>query len=178
MVDLNDVGDYVVLILVAAGCGAAGGLAAALVPTTSPGVNRPRWLTGPIVGAVAAVAILIVFPGTKDTTTVAAGKAVTTTTWSLLRVVPVALIAGWAGPKALATLQDRVLAATKTERLRATTSVAKTQVEQMATRAGASVQEHADDATARTLAPAVTSALAADVQRAKDAIDSAATGQG
>jgi hypothetical protein len=178
MVELKHVSDYVSLVLIAAGCGALGGLAAALVPTTSPGVNKPRWLTGPAVGAAAAVAILLVFPGTKDTLAVVAGEPVTTTTWSVLRVVPVALIAGWAGPKTLAVLQDRVLAAAKDQRLQATVSVAASQADRLAASGAASVREHADDeATADALAPKVKAALDSDVEAAKAAIQAAATGR-
>lgn len=132
MVALKTTGDYVVLILVAAGSGAIGGLAAALIPSASPGVNKPRCLTGPIVGAAAAVAILLVLPGTKESTTVEAGHAVVTTSWSLIRVVPVGLIAGWAGPKLLAVLQERLLAVGAEAKLGATVSVAKVQVETLA----------------------------------------------
>jgi hypothetical protein len=132
VVTLSTVGDYVVLILVAAGGGAIGGLAATAVPTASPGVNKPRFLTGPLVGAVAAVALLLIFPGTKEATTILNGHAVTTTTWSLIRVIPVSLIAGWAGPKALAILQDRLLAAAKDATLEATVNVAKVEAEKLA----------------------------------------------
>jgi hypothetical protein len=132
MVTLKTTSDYVILILVAACGGAIGGLAAALVPSMSPGVNKPRWLTGPIVGAVAAVVILLVLPGTKESTAVEAGHAVVTTSWSLIRVVPVALVAGWAGPKLLAVLQERLLAAGTEAKLGATVSVAMAQVENLA----------------------------------------------
>lgn len=132
MVTLKTVSDYVVLIGVAAGGGAVGGLAAALVPTTSPGVNNPRWLTGAIVGAVAAMAVLLVFPGAEKSTTTTNGQSVTTTTWSLLRVVPVALIAGWAGPKVLAVLQDRLLAAAKEAQVDATAAVARAEIDKLA----------------------------------------------
>jgi hypothetical protein len=133
MVTLHSVGDYVVLILAAAGGGAIGGLAAALVPTTSPGVNKPRVLTGPVVGAIAAMAVLLVFPGTKESTTAVNGQLVSTTTWSLLRLVPVALISGWAGPKVLAVLQDRLLAVTKEAQVNSTAAVAKAEIDKLAT---------------------------------------------
>jgi hypothetical protein len=48
VVELKDVGDYVVLLLVVAGGGALGGLGATLVPTATPGLKSPRWLTGAI----------------------------------------------------------------------------------------------------------------------------------
>ncbi len=174
VVALHSVGDYVVLFVVAAECGAIGGLAAALVPTTSPGVNSPRALTGPIVGATAAIAILIVFPGTKDAVTVAAGKSVTTTSWSLLRVVPVTLIAGWAGPKVLAVLQDRVLAAGKEAQLQATATVAKAQIEKIAGTAHAAVGEASGHSLGVTSAPTLRETLDPAVEDAKAAIDAVA----
>jgi hypothetical protein len=175
MVDLKDVGDYVVLVLIAAAAGGFGGLAATMVPTSSPGVNKPRLLTGPIVGATAAVAVLIVFPGTEETTKVVAGAAVSTTKWSVIKVVPISVIAGWAGPKVLGVLQDRLVAASKDAQLQATVSVAKEQVQQIADRAGTSVQEHAATTTAEELAPAVQSSLESEVSSAQAMIDAAAT---
>ena len=155
MVTLKSVSDYVVLIVVAAGGGAVGGMAAALVPTKSPGVSKPRGLTGAIVGAVAAIAVLLVFPGTKESMTTINGQLVTTTTWSLLRVVPVALIAGWAGPKVLAVLQDRLLAVTKEAQVEATAAVAKAEIDKLAS----------DDQTT-------------EAKTAKQAIDAVASTQG
>ena len=66
------------------------------------------------------------------------------------RVVPIALVSGWGGPKVLSVIQDRVLAAAKEERLQAAANVAKSQVENIANSARASVQE-ADSETARRL---------------------------
>lgn len=146
MVTLSTTGDYVVLILVAAGAGVIGGLAAALVPSASPGVSKPRWLTGPIVGAVAAVVVLLVLPGTKESTAIEGGHAVVTTSWSLIRVVPVALIAGWAGPKVLAVLQERLLAAATEAKLNATVSVAKAEIDNMATDAQVQAADSAKQA--------------------------------
>jgi hypothetical protein len=171
VVTLNTTGDYVVLLLVAAGVGAIGGFGAALVPTSSPGVNNPRWLTGAIVGAIAAVAVLLVLPGTKETTLTLQGHAVTSTSWSLLRVVPVSLVAGWAGPKVLASLQDRLAAAAKEAQLEATAKVAKTQVEQVASVAHAAASEHAPDAS---MGPAIEPPLQAAVTKAQAAIDDVA----
>lgn len=174
MIALKDVGDYAVLILVSASVGALGGFAAALVPTKAPGVNNPRWLTGSIVGAVAAVAILIVLPGTTTTTTVAAGKTITTTTWSLLRVIPVAIVAGWAGPQVLGAIQGRLLAATKDAQLNATAEVAKSQLDKVASSANVVVSEGITPAGAPSVAPVMRSALASAVEDGKNAIDAAA----
>jgi hypothetical protein len=144
MVALNTVDDYVILVLVAAAGGAIGGLAATLVPTTSPSLNKPRELTGPLVGAVAAMAVLLIFPGTKESTATMSGQLVVTTTWSVLRVVPVALIAGWAGPKVLTVLQERLLAATNEAKLQATLSVATIEAEKLA-----NADQHAELANAK-----------------------------
>jgi hypothetical protein len=174
VVALNGVSDYVVLILVSAGTGALGGFAAALVPTQSPGVNNPRWLTGAIVGAAAAVAILIVLPGTTTTTSVVLGKTTSTTTWSLVKVIPVAIIAGWAGPKVLGAVQDRLLAATKNAQLNATVTVAKSELVNIARTANTAVPQGITPAAAADAAPAMKSALEDAVQDGKTAIDAAA----
>jgi hypothetical protein len=174
VIALKNIGDYVVLILVSASVGALGGFAAALVPTKSPGVSNPRWLTGSIVGAVAAVAVLVVLPGTTTTTTVAAGKTTTTVMWSLLRAIPVAIVAGWAGPQLLGAIQDRLLAVTKDAQLHATAEVAKSQLDKVASSVNVAVSGGITPAGASKVAPPITSALATAVEDGKKAIDAAA----
>jgi hypothetical protein len=63
------------------------------------------------------------------------------------------LISGWAGPKVLAVLQDRLLAVTKKAQVNSTAAVAKAEIDKLATpnqAAEATSAKQAIDAVAST----------------------------
>ena len=180
MIQLTTDADYIVMILVAAGVGAIGGLGAELLLKRGddtgtleiPGrVKGTRFVdigfpASLILGAIAAVAILYFFPPVVETVTTASGKAPTSThQYDLVKLVALSLIVGSAGPAFLATAQSRVMSAINAQKAETAVQTGKNQVEQVAESAKAAVpgavQEaisahmpNADAATAKAVADA------------------------
>ena len=174
MIELDGTRDYVILLLVAAGLGAIGGLAYELtlggrgrieLPRTT---HRGRYLdlgvwANVILGAIAAPASLWIFPPEERTTVNAAGQTVTTTEWNIIKVVGLSLIIGSAASSFLTAMQARALALVKTQEAEQTRKVASQQLEAVKTAVEANVP--ADQ-------------VAAQVETAKVAVQSIASDPG
>lgn len=143
MVELNGFWDYLGLFGLAAVLGGVGGLAYELLQTrrgqttgwieVPHNVDRGRFqdwgvLGSVVIGAIAAVAALWVFPP-ESNAAVVAGKVVTTTKYDVVKVVGLSLIIGSAGSSFLAALQARALALVKAQEAKQTQQVAQTQLD-------------------------------------------------
>jgi hypothetical protein len=118
MIDLNDLKDYVGLMILAAIVGAVGGFVGELMISRRSGSgqleaphksDRGRFwdlgfFAGIIVGAAAAVAVMLLLPPAE--TVVKDG--VETTSYDLIRVVAQSLIVGSAGTSFMRALRDKV----------------------------------------------------------------------
>lgn len=140
--ELSEVADYVGLFLLAAGLGGVGGVAYELMLNRGGDTGRIELPRGAgkrffdlglaasvIIGAVAAVAALWVFPPTIKTMVDAAGKTITTTEYDLIKVVGLSLVIGSAGSSFLSALQARALAKVKEQEANVTKTVAKNQID-------------------------------------------------
>ena len=168
MIDLNGTTDYVLLFGLATLLGGVGGLAYELllsrrgqvgmieVPHKVQGgryVDLGVWASV-IIGAIAAVAALWIFPPDVKTVVDAAGKSSTTTEYDIVRVVALSLIIGSAGSSFLSALQARALALVKDQQAKQTAAVAQAQLDHVKEAASAG-------ATGADLASKVDSAKAA-----------------
>lgn len=141
MVELKETIDYLWLFLLAAGLGAIGGLAFELMQTrlgetgllefpSRRGAFRDLgFWASVLIGAIAAVASLWVFPPEVHTTVTQGGRSTTTTTeYDLIKVVGLSLIVGSAGSSFLSALQARALAKVKAQEAEITRRVANEQI--------------------------------------------------
>jgi hypothetical protein len=130
MLTLDTIGDYALMVVIAAVAGMAGGLAAELLLSRdgqTGAFELPRRKTGMLdlggfasllVGAVAGVAILLVLPASMTVVTTAAdGTTTSTPTFDLLRLIATTLVAGSAGSSVLTALQARVTSAINAARV-------------------------------------------------------------
>lgn len=165
MIELENTGDTVVMLLVAAGVGLIGGIGAAFIewrrgiaaPTevSQATAKHPIWSVAScvVLGGIAAVAVLYFFPPTEEV--VEGGKS--TTSYDLTELVALALIVGSAGAAFLQALQTRALALASAERTKAT--------EATATEALNGVADQAAKATEAGIAAASTQ-IKAELQKA------------
>lgn len=140
MVELRETVDYVWLFVLAGGLGAVGGLAFELMQTrlgetgmleipSRRGTYRDVGFWASIlIGAIAAVASLWVFPPEVNTTVTEGGRSTTTTEYDLIKVVGLSLIVGSAGSSFLSALQARALAKVKAQEAEITRRVANEQI--------------------------------------------------
>jgi hypothetical protein len=169
MVALSHTINYVVMFLVAAGVGMLGGLAAELLLKRAESTGTLEWphsIAGTklfalgfpgslFVGAISAVAILYFFPPVTETVK----SAETIREYNLLKLVPLALIVGSAGPAFLATAQSRLMSALNAQKVDALSETAKNQLVQINESAKAAVPgavrqavaEQFPDATAKVV---------------------------
>jgi hypothetical protein len=143
MIELSGFWDYLGLFGLAAVLGALGGLAYELmqarrgqtgqieVPRAVPGGRYRDWglWANMIIGAIAAVAALWVFPPEIRTSVDAAARTVTTTEYDVIKVVGLSLIIGSAGSSFLSAMQARALALVKDQEAKQTRKVAEEQIE-------------------------------------------------
>jgi hypothetical protein len=140
VIELDGTRDYVILFCVAAALGAIGGVAYELTLGGRGRVELPRLMqrgryydlgvwANVILGAIAAPAALWIFPPEEKTTVSAAGEAVTTTEWNIVKVVGLSLIIGSAASSFLTAMQARALALVKTQEAQQTTKVATQQLQ-------------------------------------------------
>jgi hypothetical protein len=114
MIDLPAPWNWIVMLLVAASLGALGGLAYELLHRGRKTDEHLGWITSPVVGAAAALAILYFFPPQIPTVTVAEdGTTTTTYVYDVVKLVALSLIAGSAGGTLLIAMQARVVAQVK-----------------------------------------------------------------
>lgn len=127
MRDLVSTRDYLELFWLAAGFGALGGLASELLQQaggSSGGLRLLRWDRGTgvlstgvfgsvLVGAVAALTVLVFLPYTK-----VVEDGVSSLRYELIRLLSVSIGAGVGGSAILGASQARALAAVQTERVR------------------------------------------------------------
>jgi len=147
MVELTGTWDYIGLFALATVLGAVGGLAFELLQAHR---GQTGWIELPhpirdshykdwgvvaniVIGAIAAVAALWVFPPAVKTSVDAAGKAVTTTLYDVVKVVGLSLIVGSAGSSFLSALQARALAVVKDQQAKTTQQVATDQLDALKT---------------------------------------------
>jgi uncharacterized protein (DUF1501 family) len=140
VIELDGTRDYVILLLVASALGAIGGFAYELTLGGKGRIELPRkthrgrysdlgvW-ANVLLGAIAAPAALWVFPPEERTSVNAAGEAVTTTEWNIIKVVGLSLIIGSAASSFLTAMQARALALVKTQEAEQTRKVANQQLE-------------------------------------------------
>jgi hypothetical protein len=142
MVELNGVWDYLGLFGLAAFLGALGGLAFELmqarrgqtglveVPHSVQSGRYRDWgvWANVLIGAIAAVAALWIFPPVTKTM-VNAGKTITTTEYDVIKVVGLSLVIGSAGSSFLSALQARALALVKDQEAKQTREVATKQLD-------------------------------------------------
>ncbi len=201
MITLTHTIDYVIMLLVAAGVGAIGGLGAELLIKRSEvtgTIEIPHSLRGTqlialglpasmIVGGIAAVAVLYFFSPVSETViSSASGIATVTHTYDLVKLVPLALIVGSAGPAFLASAQSRLASALNAQKVESIAGAAKNQISQVEESAKAAVPgairkalaeelPGTDAATLQRVADTATGALADElapqVQVAQDQID-------
>jgi hypothetical protein len=154
MLTLGGWQDYLRMFLWAAALGAVGGLAYELLQSRRRQTGmfeRPRtvgkgraisyWDFGGfaslLIGAVAAVAALWVFPPEVVVKVGADGASETTRQWDVVKLVGLSLVIGSAGATFLGSLQARALALVKTEEAAKTKAVADSQLSSIADAANA-----------------------------------------
>ncbi|MFB2556772.1 hypothetical protein [Herbiconiux liangxiaofengii] len=167
MIHLTDNGGtYALLLGLAAMFGAFGGLVYELLLTVNRrtgSIELPTALgkrhidlgvfASVIVGAVAAVAALWVFPPDMKITVDAAGKSITSTTYDVIKLAGLSLIVGSAGGTFLAALQSRALLLVTTQKAKTTSAVASEGLQRVRSQAeagatNASIVESIDVAVA------------------------------
>lgn len=144
MLTLETIGDYLLMVLTAAGSGLIGGLAAELLlsrdgetgrfelPGRRSGLLDLGGFASLIVGAVAGVAILLVLPaGTTVVRTDADGGVTSAASYDLLRLVATTMVAGSAGGSVLTALQARVTAAVNATRVEFVRSTGEEEVDRV-----------------------------------------------
>lgn len=143
MIELGGFWDYLGLFALAAVLGGIGGLAYELMQARrgqTGQVELPHPVRGGryrdwglwanvIIGAIAALAALWVFPPEVRTTVDAAGKAATTTEYDIIKLVGLSLIIGSAGSSFLSAMQARALALVKDQEAKQTRKVAEEQID-------------------------------------------------
>lgn len=184
MIDLTHTIDYVVMLAVAAGIGAIGGLGAELLlkradntgtlqlPSRLKGTNLLElgFPSSLIIGAIAAVAILYFFPPVSQTVTAGTNGAAAKTThqYDLVKLIALSLIVGSAGPAFLSTAQSRLMSALNAQKVGTAVETGRNQVTQVAESANAAVpgvvqgavSQHIPDATPEQLKAVAHSAAA------------------
>jgi hypothetical protein len=172
MIVLNGWQDYTRMFALATILGVVGGLAYELMQTRRRQTGMfelPRRVGGKgrigyfdfggfasmIVGAVAAVAAIWVFPPEVMVETAADGATTTTRHWDIVKLVGLSLIVGSAGASFLGALQARALAQVKTQEAAATQRVAKAQIDTIE----AEVKGGADTGAVTSLAKAARKAI-------------------
>jgi hypothetical protein len=141
VIELNGFWDYLWLFTIAAVLGGVGGLAFELMQSHR---GQTGWIEKPhksgrfrdwgvfaniVIGAIAAVAALWVFPPEVKTVVSAAGKTVSTTEYDSIKLVGLSLIIGSAGSSFLAAMQARALALVKDQEAKQTRQVAEAQID-------------------------------------------------
>jgi len=114
MIALETTWQYIVMLLVAGGVGAVGGVGAALIEgKTKLAANPPEkgnWLLDSVacvvLGGIAAIAVLYFFLPTKEIVPAGGGKP--EQFYELIKLVPLSLIVGSAGTVFLQNFQQRV----------------------------------------------------------------------
>lgn len=113
MIPLDNTGDTVIMLLVAAGVGLLGGVAAGLLEIRrDPKKAKKCWgmiLSSIFLGGVAAVAILYFFPPEEVTAKAVEGTTEVVREYNLTKLVALALIVGSAGASFLLILQKRTI---------------------------------------------------------------------
>lgn len=141
--------DIITLFVIAAVGGALGGLVSDLLLVRSQQsgtIEFPRHLRGAfydlgtlgslLIGAVAAMVAVYIFPPETVTTLAADGTSTSVTRYELFKLIPLALLIGSVGSAFLAAAQTRVLAAAKQQQLEDTKRVADQQLTALASEAG------------------------------------------
>lgn len=154
MIELSRVSDYVTLITLAAVAGMIGGLVADLLlvrEKRSGLIDLPQRVPGGmfdlgtiaslIIGAVAAVAAMYLFPPETVTVEAADGSSTTVMRYEIVKLLALSLIVGSAGSAFLAAAQARVLAAAKEQQVEDVKNVADAELEGLAAAVGGPTRE-------------------------------------
>jgi hypothetical protein len=181
--------DYIIMLLVAAGLGAIGGLGAELLLKRGDNtgtIQLPSRLRGTdlvelgfpasvIIGAIAALAILYFFPPVSQTVTpgINGGAAKTTNQYDLVKLVALSLIVGSAGPAFLSTAQSRLMSALNAQKAGTAVDTGKNQVRQVAASATAAVPGAVQAAVAEAIPGATSEQLNAIADNAAQSLKSA-----
>jgi hypothetical protein len=178
VIDLSHTSDYVYMFLITAGLGAIGGLGAELLLKRADNtgtIEIPRRLNASLIdlgfpaslilGAIAAVAATYFFPPVVEqmASGINGGAVQTTREYNLLKLVPLALIVGSAGPAFLASAQARLMSALNAQKVETTAAAAKTQFKQLADTTRAAVPMAVEQAVAGALPDAQPEQIAAAV---------------
>jgi predicted outer membrane lipoprotein len=163
MISLETSADWTWLLVLAAALGALGGLAYELIQirrrnnealntaSVLAQTNMP-WpaslIIGAVVGAVAALAVLYIFPPWTATVTEAANGTTTTDyRYDVIKLVSLAVIAGSAGESLLNAAQARILAAVNQQKVQAVENVGRTQVEEVKNEGKTLAENHINNLT-------------------------------
>jgi hypothetical protein len=174
---LSDTSDYLGVLAVATGCGLIGGFVYELLQTRRRGTGRIElpgrvgrsqyldlgFIASIIVGGVAAVAVLYVFPPRLDlAVTGSDGHTTVTGQYDLIKLIAISLIAGSAGAGILAGLQGRVLNAVNAQQVINTQEQAKTALKSMADRAVAEAKSSVAEELAQVPAESFRAGVSAE----------------
>jgi hypothetical protein len=174
---LSDTSDYLGVLAVATGCGLIGGFVYELLQTRRRGTGRIElpgrvgrsqyldlgFIASIIVGGVAAVAVLYVFPPRLDLAVSGSdGHTTVTGQYDLIKLIAISLIAGSAGAGILAGLQGRVLNAVNAQQVINTQEQAKTALKSMADRAVAEAKSSVAEELAQVPAESFRAGVSAE----------------
>jgi hypothetical protein len=159
--------DYVYMFLIAAGMGAIGGLGAELLLKRAGNtgtIAMPHHVKGTnlvdlgfpaslVIGAIAAVAAIYFFPPIVEKITVLTNGTApkTTAEYELVKLIPLSLIVGSAGPAFLSAAQSRLMSALNAQRVGTAVETGKNQVDQIAESAKAAVPAAVRQAVSESL---------------------------
>jgi hypothetical protein len=147
VLELSETGDWIVMIVIAAVLGAIGGLAFELLQTRYGETGfiqlpRPRGRgryfdlgvgANVIVGAIAAVAALAIFPPEVERIVVQDSTTTTTLEYKLTQVVSLSLVIGSAGSAFMSAFQARVFALLKEQEAETTRRIAEQELNDLET---------------------------------------------
>lgn len=181
MIELNTTWNTVTMLLIAAGVGLLGGIAAGLLEmqrakkaaagatsaVAAPSLDRRTFWSSVFLGGVAAVAILYFFPPQETVSVTIENAVATKTQYDLTKLVALALIVGSAGSSFLLVLQTRALALTSAAGAEATKATANEAIGGFKDQAPALAK-----ANVEALAPAVQEALEDATMKSKAEISS------
>lgn len=167
MIDLDGFWSYVQLYAIATVMGAAGGVAFELLQVRGKDtgtLEMPRrlnggelvdlgWVASILVGAVAAVAVLYVFPPIIQFNVGGPNGADPVERYSIVKLVALSLIAGSAGRSVLTAMQGRILARVNEQKVESTRIAAEAALESVKSQAKVDAEAAARTAFSTSLRP-------------------------
>jgi hypothetical protein len=176
VLELKETGDWIIMVAIAAVLGAIGGLAFELLQSRygeTGSIQLPRsrgrgryldlgvW-ANVIVGAIAAVAALAIFPPEVERIVVQDNTTTTTLEYKLTQILSLSLVIGSAGSAFLSAFQARLLAMLKDQEAETTRRIAEGEL---------------NDLETAMSGPATNERLAGRIEAAKSAVQMSAVGR-